>query len=204
MEIPKITFPKEAISYVTPSWDDLNQLAFKISQEITQSGKKFDRIVTLAKGGWPMTRSLVDYLEVDEVASIGIKFYAGINTRFKHPHVYQNIPVAVAGEKVLLFDDVADTGESLKFAVDYLKVQGVGDVTTATLFYKPHSTYKPDFYGYETSDWIIFPYDGVEAIRVLGSKWVKQGLKDENIIKRYKQLNLPRHVIDFYSQRFSK
>ena len=198
MEIPQISFPEEEINYIIPSWLDLDRLAFKISQEIAQAGKKFDRIVTLAKGGWPMSRSLVDYLEVNEVASIGIKFYAGINTRFKHPHVYQNIPVAVAGETVLLFDDVADTGESLKFALDYLKVQGVKQITTATLFYKPHSVYRPDFYGYETTDWIIFPYDAVEAIRMLAPKWVKAGVSEDKVRERLKQLGIREEVIKAY------
>ena len=198
MEIPQVSFPKEDVNYIIPSWSDLDRLALKISQEIIQSGKKFDRIVTLAKGGWPMSRSLVDYLEVSEVASIGIKFYAGINKRFKHPHVYQNIPVAVADETVLLFDDVADTGESLQFAVDYLKAQGVGQITTATLFYKPHSIYRPDFYGYETKDWIIFPYDAVEAIRMLAPKWQKDGVGEDEVRERLKRLGIREEVVRAY------
>ena len=198
MEIPRVSFPKEEITYITPSWQDLDQLAFELSRKISQSGKQFDRIVTLAKGGWPMSRSLVDYLEIHEVASVGIKFYAGINTRYKHPHVYQNIPVAVVGERVLLFDDVADTGESLKFAVDYLKMQGVGSVTTATLFYKPHSGYKPDFYAYKTSDWIIFPYDAVEAIRLLKPKWEKAGVDKAEIKERFRRLGVKDEVMKTY------
>ena len=198
MEIPQINFPDEKVTYLVPTWNDLDRLAFDISRKVLTQKVKFDRIVTLAKGGWPMSRSLVDYLEVNEVASIGIKFYAGINQRFKHPHVYQNIPVAVAGETVLLFDDVADTGESLKFAVDYLKIQGVKKIITATLFYKPRSSYKPDFFGYETNDWIIFPYDAVEAIRLLVPSWQKQGLEHKEILSRLKQLNIREEVIKAY------
>ncbi len=198
MEISRISFPKEEITYITPTWQDLDQLAFNLSQKIIKTNKKFDRIVTLAKGGWPMSRSLVDYLEVNEVASIGVKFYSGINTRFQHPHVYQNIPVAVADESVLLFDDVADTGESLKFAVDYLKMQGVGAITTATLFYKPHSSYKPDFYAFETNDWIIFPYDAVEAILMFKPKWEKAGVSEAEIKERFRQLGIREEVMKTY------
>ena len=199
MDITPIQFPNDKVDYLAPSWSDLDELAFLVSQQIIKKKFQFDRIVTLAKGGWPMSRSLVDYLGINEVASIGVKFYAGINQHLRHPHVYQNIPVSVAGEKVLLFDDVTDTGESLKFAIDYLKIQGVRDVTTASLFYKPHSSYKPDFYGMETTSWIVFPYDAVqEAVGVLARNWQKQSLTATEINKRLKRLGINTKVIQKY------
>ncbi len=199
MDVTPIHFPNDPIAYIAPTWADLDELALTISQQIIKQELKFDRIVTLAKGGWPMSRSLVDYLNVDEVASIGMKFYSGINQRLEHPHIYQNIPVAVAGEKVLLFDDIADTGESLRFAIDYLKIQGVEDITTASLFYKSHSNYRPDFYGAKTDSWVVFPYDAAqEAIGVLARKWQKQGIDMKEIKRRLKRLKVAQTVMQAY------
>lgn len=198
MEYPTLTFPNENINYLTPSWADMNQLAFKIAKQAIAQNSQFDRIITLAKGGWPLTRSLVDFLDVKEVASIGVKFYAGINKRLSKPQIYQDIPVNIAGEKVLLFDDVADTGESLKFVQSYLLKKGVAAVQTAALFYKPHSVLKPDFYGAETSAWIIFPYDLVDSIKILGKKWLDQGLKKEALVERFLKLNFKAEWLDFY------
>jgi len=181
MEFKRHNFPKDKMHYIAPSWEELDQLSLDISQQIIAQKKSFDRIVTLAKGGWPMTRSLVDYLEINEVASIGVKFYSGIGQTFDEPQIYQELPISVQGEDILLFDDVADTGSSLLFVKDHLLDGGVGDITTATLFFKPHSKIKPNFFASTTEDWIIFPYDHVEAIKVLGQKWKGQGFDDQEI-----------------------
>lgn len=201
MDIRQVTFPGEKITYVTPTWDEMNQLAFLIAKNILRTkgaSKKIDRIVTLAKGGWPMTRSLVDFLQVSKVASIGVKFYQGINERLKEPRIYQDLPVSVTEETVLLFDDVADTGESLEFVARHLHTIGVKEIITATLFYKPHSIVKPDFYGAEVTGWIVFPYDVVESIGMFKDKWVAQGLSKKEITKRFLQLGARPEWLEVY------
>ncbi|OIP04372.1 hypothetical protein AUK18_00185 [Candidatus Beckwithbacteria bacterium CG2_30_44_31] len=201
MSLTNINFPGEPINYLTPTWEEMNQLAFKIARQMLAAGKKFDRIVTLAKGGWPLTRSLVDFLSIKEVASIGIKFYSGINQRFSQPKIYQDFPVKLSGEKVLLFDDVADTGESFKFTKDHLLKGNIKSLTTASLFYKPHSVFKPDYYAFETSAWIIFPYEEVEAMIFLADKWAKQGLTSAAIKARFLQFGFPEPIIQFYGRQ---
>ena len=186
MVFKKHAFSGDDVAYVAPSWSDLQDLAFEMATHVQASEKKFDRIVTLAKGGWPMTRCLVDFLDVPEVASIGVKFYSGINERFERPHIYQDLPVSVGGERLLLFDDVADTGTSLKFTKHYLmEYRGVKEVTTATLIYKPHSIIEPDFYGSETSAWVIFPYDVLDMITILTDRWQKHGISKEEMKERF-------------------
>lgn len=198
MALQSFSFPNENIEFVTPTWDEMNQLAFVIARGMLESGKKIDRIVTLAKGGWPMTRSLVDFLQVGKVASIGVKFYQGINDRMKEPRIYQDLPVSVAGETVLLFDDVADTGESLEFVKKHLEELGVKEVITATLFYKPRSAVVPDFYGTQTTAWIVFPYDVVEAIVMFREKWRESGLSQEEIAERFLKLGAKPEWLPFY------
>lgn len=198
MEFNNFSFSNDNTNYITPFWDDLAWLSFEISKQIRLKNIQIDRIVTLAKGGWPMTRSLVDYLKVPEVASIGVKFYQGINQRLNMPEIYQDLPVSVRGEKVLLFDDVADTGESLEFTKKYLLDHGVAEVTTATLFYKPHSHFLPDFYGAQTSAWIIFPYDTVEMIKILGSNWSSKQIPSHEIRDRFTKLGFGQEIINYY------
>ncbi|MBD3250075.1 MAG: phosphoribosyltransferase [Candidatus Pacebacteria bacterium] len=199
---PPIQFPNEKVSYTAPTWDQMNQLAFELAKQMNQDGQKFDRIVTLAKGGWPLTRSLVDFLEIEKVASIGVKFYQGINQRLDKPEIYQDIPVSIKDETILLFDDVADTGLSLEFTLKYLLTRGAKEVKTATLFYKPHSQLKPDYYGAETDTWIIFPYDLVEMIRILGKKWQQAGLNISKIGQRFKEMGFDSNWVDYYLNKF--
>ncbi|PIP53131.1 phosphoribosyltransferase, partial [Candidatus Beckwithbacteria bacterium CG23_combo_of_CG06-09_8_20_14_all_34_8] len=100
-----MVFVKDQTQYLSLSWQQLQNHMFEISLLINQQAIKLDRIITLAKGGWPMTRSLVDLLGVKEVASIGVKFYCGINQRCEKPIIYQQLPIDIIGEKILLFDD---------------------------------------------------------------------------------------------------
>lgn len=67
------------------------------------------------------------------VASIGVKFYAGIDERLEQPLIYQDLPVSVRGERILLFDGVADRGISLQYTSEYLtKYKGVQELATAS------------------------------------------------------------------------
>ncbi len=199
MSYKTIKFKNEKINFIAPSWNEMQNLAFAISKKILKDHHQFDRIITLAKGGWPMTRSLVDFLQISNVASVGVKFYSGINEVISEPVVYQDLPISVAGENILLFDDVADSGKSLKFVKTYLENKGVKSITTATLFYKPFSEIKPDYYGATTSDWIIFPYDAVESIGILGENWRKAGVGAEEINNRYKKLNFKKQLVKYYT-----
>ncbi len=180
-------FGNDKVTYISPGWDEINLLTYEVSCQVRAQTQRFDRIVTLAKGGWPMTRSLIDFTQIPEIASIGIKFYAGINQKLDKPLVYQDIPVSVEGERILLFDDVADSGESLIFTTNLLKKRGAKQVSTATIFYKPHSSLKPDFFGAQTSAWIVFPFEPFEMIELIGGKWIDQGLSQEELAKRFNQ-----------------
>lgn len=202
MDFVTHSFPGDENNYVAPSWVDLQRLTFAIAKQIHAGGQKFDRIITLAKGGWPMTRCLIDFLEIEEVASIGVKFYSGINERFERPIIYQDLPVSVKAERVLLFDDVADTGASLEYTQHYLfKYRSVAEVTTATLILKPHSTITPDFYGAETAAWVIFPYDVADLIAVLRQKWLTQDVAEAEIAERFLQLGFQPQWIDFFLKK---
>lgn len=196
MTFKKITFKSDKAKYITPSWDDLDLLTLRVAQKIIKSKINFDLVVALAKGAWPMSRSFVDYTSIKELASLGVKFYSGINERLIKPNVYQQIPISVKNKSVLIFDDVADTGESLAFTQKYLLEQGSSQVKTATLFLKPWSTVIPDFYSATTDAWIIFPFEKKEMKNLLGENWKKKGNSQAEISKRYVKLGFNKEVIN--------
>jgi len=61
-------------------------------------------------------------------------------------------------QKVLLVDDIADTGKTLHEIKDE---EGI-DFITATLYYKPRSIIKPDFFVEETTEWCCFPWERLD------------------------------------------
>lgn len=195
MTFQEIIFKSDKAKYITPSWDDLDYLTLRVAKQINQSNISFDLIIALAKGAWPMSRSFLDYTGIKELASLGVKFYSGINKRLAKPDIYQQIPVDVKNKKVLIFDDVADTGESLAFTQKYLLKKGASQVKTATLFLKPWSNILPDFYSATTDAWIIFPFEKREMKNLLGKNWKKKGKSQEEILKRYIKLGFSKEVI---------
>lgn len=200
MQFDHIVFDNDPAQYITPSWQDLDQLSFELAKQVIESGEKFDLVVALAKGAWPMSRALVDYLAMSNLVSLGIRFYSGINQRLKEPEVYQDLPVRVNGKKILLFDDVADTGESLIFASDYLLEQGAALVKTATLFFKERSAITPDYYASRTNAWIIFPFEIREMSQLLSNNWRKQGLAESAINARLKKLNFNEKIMQYFAK----
>jgi hypoxanthine phosphoribosyltransferase len=205
MELLPTNFKNDETQYISPSWDDLDDFAFSISEQIIKDDLQFDRIITLARGGWPMARPIIDYLQAKKSASIGIKLYTGINERESKPEIYQDLTEDITQETILLFDDVSDTGASLEYVKKYLEERGAKKIHTATLFYKPHSIIKPDYFAHETKAWVVFPYDLRETMSELVVKWEGTGLKSTEIINRFINLGFQRKKVEyFYSLLFNK
>lgn len=190
------SFPHDPMSYEVLSWDEMTDLLFLVAKKITADNKKFDRIVSMAKGGWPMARMLADFLSIREASSIGTRLYSGIGKQTGMVEVYQDLH-DIHGQEVLLLDDVSDTGKTLKFVYDYLQKKGVKSITTATVYYKPHSIFKPDYYGAETESWIIFPYEIVESSILLHKKWRKLEASPGEIIKRLERVGCKTEWLEF-------
>ena len=95
----------------------------------------------------------------------------GVADTRTEPVLTQRISAVVNGKKALLVDDVADTGKSLQLAKEHVQRQGATEVRIATLYYKPLSVTKPDYYEKETRRWEVFPWETKEAIRKIVEKY---------------------------------
>ena len=90
--------------------------------------------------------------------------------------------VPVKGVNVLVVDDVADTGESLKVAVEHLNVCGAATIKTATIYYKPQSIFKPDFFIIQTRQWVVFPWERLETARRMLDQAQNKGESVDTVI----------------------
>src|SRR4030043_1223204 len=191
MHFKTVKFKGDKTSYIVPTWQEMGELTFQLAKKILKSGKKFDRLVTMAKGGWTWSRTMADYLDLKEVGSIYIKFYTGILETKKVPVIAQSLPISVAKERILVFDDVADSGETLATVKKYLEMCGTKSITTAALFYKSWAKFIPDFYAAKTDAWIIFPHEIRETIEILKNKWQKAKVSRGQLLSRLLKLGLP-------------
>ncbi len=152
------------VEYEVPTWDQIYVMLLKQAERICSSFKP-DIIVGICRGGWIPARILSDLLNNSNLASIKSESYTGVGTASHQPVITQRLSTCVTGKKVLLVDEIADSGYSLKLLIDYIFGQGALEVKTATLYYKLVSAVKPDYFEKETSSWIIFPWDIKEAIQ---------------------------------------
>lgn len=193
--------------YLYLSWDEMGKICFALAKKIieaqnalprTQRGAGYDRLVALAKGGWTWARALVDYLGVNNVASVQYEFYTQVAKTKDSPTLKQSLPISVENEKLLIFDDVVDSGETLAAAVDYLTKCGATSIASSALFFKPHSKFKPDFYAKSTSAWIIFPHEIRESVEQLSKKWKKAGMDEEKIKMHLTKIGLPEEQVEYF------
>lgn len=194
----------DGVSFLAPSWEQMGRLVFELSRQILARDHSYEIVVALAKGGWTWARTLVDYLENDNLVSMRLKLYRGVSEKEKEPEIILPVPVDVKNKKLLIFDDVSDSGQTLKKALDHVWEKGAREVSTATLFYKPQSIIKPDFFVYQTSAWIVFPHEIWEFIREVGLKWLKNGLSKDQLVKRFKALSLPEEQVEYLVERLVK
>jgi len=197
-----VSFPGDKTSYLAPSWEEMGQFCFWLAKKIIATGAKFDRLVTLAKGGWTWSRTMADLLHIEKVASVQVEFYSCVGKSGKKPVLLQSLPVAVRGERILIFDDVVDSGKSLPFSQNYLSMCGASHISLATLFYKPWSVCRPDFYMCQTKSWIIFPHEIRESIYDLVNKWKNEDIPPKVIKERFAKIGLAKDLVGFYTKLF--
>lgn len=187
------------VEFVTPSWDEIYDTIIELYEKISQDGFFADVIVGIARGGWVPARILSDFSGNALTANMKIEFYKSIAETEKKPRIVQPISVSVENKKILLCDDVADTGESLLVAIDHIKEAGASDVRVASLYMKPWSKYTPNYWVLETDKWIIFPWERKETITKL-----YMPLKDEKSIEVIKKELSRTDIEEKYIEKFIK
>jgi hypothetical protein len=139
-------------------------MLFNQAQKIRGDGYKPDIIVGIARGGLVPSRVLADLLETRDFAIITIEYYVGISQTKQEPILKQCLHTRLTDKKVLLVDDVSDGGRSLQLAKKHLEEQCAKEIKIATLYCKPGTITKPDYFEKETSRWIVFPWEARETM----------------------------------------
>jgi len=183
-------------NYVAPGWDEVYAMLLDLALKIRKSGFKADVIVGVSRGGWAPARILSDLLENTRTANIKIEFYTGLAKTANKPIVTQPISGVIAGKNALVVDDVSDTGESLTVALEHLLKMGAASVKTVTIYYKPRSVFKPDFYSSVTDDWIIYPWERLEATRLLLDEAKAAGRGVDSVREILRRCNFSDQTID--------
>ena len=156
--------------FEAPSWDQIYGMLLDLTDQIRVDGFEPDVIVGISRGGLIPARVLSDLLENPHITSVGAEYYVGVCETKSEPLLTQQSLVNVFDKRVLLVDDVVDTGKSVVLIRDHLYQQGLREIRILTLYCKPWSTVQPDFCSRKTSDWIVFPWEIRETLTKLAKK----------------------------------
>lgn len=145
---------KEILSY-----ERFGTAITELAEQITSSGWRPDIVLSIARGGMLPGGALGYALGVKNVAVVNVEFYTGEDERLEMPVMLPPTPKAIdlAGSRVLIVDDVADTGRTLEIVEDYC-AEHVAETRIAVLYAKPRSTVQPQYAWCETDRWIVFPW----------------------------------------------
>jgi hypoxanthine phosphoribosyltransferase len=139
------------------SWEYFHTLVTEIKKRVSPVP---NIIVSIGKGGSIPGVILAEMFECNNL-NLGLKSYKG-HHRDK-VHEYQTIENfnVLADANILIVDDIADSGETFKYAVSKFLANGCERVQTAAVFYKPCSAFKPNYFAeeVESSLWIVQPWE---------------------------------------------
>jgi hypoxanthine phosphoribosyltransferase len=188
------------LEFEIPSWHQIYKLLLNLASTVRKTGFEPEIIVGVSRGGWPPARVMSDLLENPKLANVAAEFYIGVAETNGKPVITQPVSVSVKGKKVLVVDDVADTGESLRLVRSHLEEQGATEVKTATIYYKPWSVMIPDYYEKETRSWIIFPWERKETVRKIVEKCKRQGNSIDTAKEKLVSSGLERKLVERFIQ----
>ncbi len=147
------------------SWVDLGAGARDLAQAVSDDGYRPDLILGIARGGLLIAGALGYALGVKNTFTMNVEFYTGIDERLEMPMILPPVPdlVDFADFKVLIADDVADTGATLELVKEFCEGK-VAEVRCAVLYEKPRSAVKCEYVWRRTERWITFPWSADEAV----------------------------------------
>ncbi|GAA2468323.1 phosphoribosyltransferase [Streptomyces macrosporus] len=131
----------------------------ELAQEIADDGYEPDMILSIARGGLFVAGGLGYALDVKNLHVMNVEFYTGVGETLEMPVMLPPVPslVDLREKKVLVADDVADTGKTLKLVHDFC-AEHVAEVRSAVIYEKPQSLVKCEYVWKRTDRWINFPW----------------------------------------------
>jgi hypoxanthine phosphoribosyltransferase len=147
------------------SWAQFGGAARQLATTVADDAYRPDLILSIARGGLLVGAALGYALEVKNTWTMNVEFYTGIEERLDVPMILPPVPelVDLESARMLIADDVADTGETLKLVKDFCAGK-VGEVRCAVLYEKSRSSVACEYVWKRTDLWIDFPWSAEPAV----------------------------------------
>ncbi|HOB04268.1 MAG TPA: phosphoribosyltransferase [Propionibacteriaceae bacterium] len=154
------------------TWQGFGDASRQLAQMVVDSGYQPDLILSIARGGLFAAGAMSYALGIKNLHVMNVEFYTDIDARLPLPVMLPPVPrqVDLSEKKVLVVDDVADTGGTLKLVRDFC-ADHVAEIKTAVIYEKPHSIVHCDYVWRETDLWIDFPWSSQPPLVAGAQQW---------------------------------
>ena len=140
------------------SWDDLDALVGALAEKV---GTDYDVVLVITRGGLVPAGMLAYRLGLRDILVAAVAYYDDEGRTSERPMFFQfpSDPL-LHGRRVLIVDEVWDTGTTIAAVVARVQIAG-GEPTTAVIHYKPGRSkvdLVPDHHVVATDDWVVYPF----------------------------------------------
>ncbi len=159
------------------TFQEVHDMVRKVADAVKASGYKPTTIVGLARGGWLPARLMCDFLGITDLVSLKVEHWLETGKTKDEASIRYPLKADLSGKRVLVVDDITDTGKSLITAVNYVKKYNrPAEIRVATMQYIPESKFRPDYYAEEvkTWTWFIYPWNWIEDTSTLIVRLMKE------------------------------
>lgn len=141
------------------TYEAFGQAVRDLARTIAGDGFAPDIVLSIARGGVFVAGGLAYALDCKNIHLVNVEFYTGVGTTLDMPVMLAPVPNVIdfSDKKVLIADDVADTGKTLKLVRDFC-AEHVAEVRSAVIYEKSQSLVKCDYVWKRTDEWINFPW----------------------------------------------
>lgn len=149
------------------TWGTVQRLALLVARRIHADGFVPDRVVAIGRGGYVPARLLCDWLDLSDLTAIRVVHYHAGSDRQPEAVIRDPLTEPVPNRRILLVDDVNDTGDTLRTALAHLEAMGAAEVRVAVLHDKLTSHFSVDYRGQQIRRWrwLIYPWAVAEDVR---------------------------------------
>jgi hypoxanthine phosphoribosyltransferase len=147
------------------TWERFGEATQELAQSVVDSGFLPDIIIAVARGGLLPAGALSYAMGVKLSDAINVEFYTDVHQTLPDPVLLAPMldTESIAGRKLLVVDDVADSGRTLALVLELLRGLGA-EARSAVIYGKPRSVIRPDYLWKATDDWIVFPWSAAPPV----------------------------------------
>jgi hypoxanthine phosphoribosyltransferase len=147
------------------TWGAVTRLASRLAGTIRAAAYHPDLVVAIARGGYIPARLLCDHLSLYNLTSLRIAHYTGAEINGQ-ARIVSPLATDIKDKRILLVDDVSDSGDTLALALEHLKALAPQELRLAVLQHKVNASIVPDFYAQKIIHWrwITYPWALVEDL----------------------------------------